>query len=154
MSWRRGVEAAGPREEKQCWKISEKFPENLNFVQEAERRTSCFPKGVSKGGRVGERVSGWGSGGNNTHPRLRGMARWPGQPSSSRPQSPPVWKGRRDVPNVSSVGQSWQAENVGQRAEVACDHHWLFTTLLMGSSAFLGLRWPRAGRPCNLNRAG
>ena len=124
-------------------------------MQEAKRRCNCFPKGVSKGDRVGERVSGWGAGGNSANPRLPEMARWVwvslltlgfSFPECKRTgmisQMPPVW------------GQSWQTENVGQRAEVACDHHRLFKILPVGSSFFLRQRWPRAGRPCNLNRTG
>lgn len=144
----------GPRVEQQCWKTSEKFPENLNFVQEAERRTSCFPKGVSKGGRVGERVSGWGSGGNNTHPRLQGMARWARAAFFLQASVSPRVKGQVWCPKCLQCWTKltgWECWSKGRGG--------MWPSLALynppdGEFGFPRRRCPRAGRPCNLNRAG
>lgn len=45
-------------------------------MQEAKRRHRRFPKGVSKEGRVGERVLGWGSEGDSANFMGHWMAGW------------------------------------------------------------------------------
>ena len=63
-----------PRGEERSWKTRQKLPGNLNFAQEALKRHGCFPKCVPKASRVGERVSGWGSGGDSINPSLQQLA--------------------------------------------------------------------------------
>lgn len=54
------------------------------------------------------------------------------------------------MPPVLGHGNSLRMWVKGQRWHVTIS--WLFKILLMGSSSFLRQWWPRAGRPCNLNR--